>query len=150
MISVLLFMLILPIISIVMDTASVNTPFTVLIAGKWLIFWAIGVRLLIAGIRQVTKPSFTAQQIFRISGSDSFPIIRELGFANICMGTIAILSIFRPEWRMPAAIAGGLYFGLAGILHLIKKPESRNEAIALVSDLFIFIIMLVYCCVAIS
>ncbi|TCC98521.1 DUF6790 family protein [Pedobacter hiemivivus] len=150
LISVLLFMLILPIVSIVVEVFSADVDFSVLLVGKWLIFWAIGVRLLIAGIRQITKPSFTAHQIFRITGNDSFPIIRELGFANICIGIIAMLSVFRPEWRMPAAIAGGLYFGLAGMMHLIKKPESRNEAIALVSDLYIFIIMLVYCSVAIS
>jgi len=78
----------------------------------------------------------------------SYPVIRELGFANICMGTLAILSIFRPDWQMPAAITGGLYFGFAGLLHLVKKPESGNEAIALVSDLYIFVFTLVYCIVA--
>ena len=142
--SVLLFMLVLPLVSVIIDIYVNDFPFTMLLAGKWLIFWAIGVRLFIAGIRQATKPAFTAQQIFRISGSDSFPVIRELGFANICMGLIGILSILQPSWRMPAAIVGGLYFGLAGMMHVFKKPDSRNEMIALVSDLYIFLIMLFY------
>jgi hypothetical protein len=72
-------------------------------------------------------------------------VIRELGFANICIGLIAMTSLFQPGWRMPAAVAGGLYFGLAGMLHVFKKPDSRNEFIALVSDLYIFILMLAYC-----
>ena len=45
---------------------------------------------------------------------------------------------------MPVALAGGLYFGLAGMLHVFKKPDSRNEVIALVSDLYIFLITLLY------
>jgi hypothetical protein len=145
-VSVLLFMLLLPLVSVSINSYRDGLPFSLLLAGKWLIFWAIGVRLFIAGIRQATKPAFTAQQIFRISGSDSFPVIRELGFANICMGLIAMFSILLPAWQMPAAMAGGLYFGLAGALHVFKKLNSRNELIALVSDLFIFIWMLAYCC----
>jgi hypothetical protein len=144
-VSVLLFMLLLPLASVIFNSYLDGLQFTLLLAGKWLIFWAIGVRLFIAGIRQATKPAFTAQQIFRISGSDSFPVIRELGFANICMGMIAMFSLLWPSWRMPAAMAGGLYFGLAGMLHLFKKLNSRNELIALVSDLFIFLLMVAYC-----
>jgi hypothetical protein len=143
-ISVLLFMLLLPLVSVIINIHRDGLPFTLLLAGKWLIFWAIGVRLFIAGIRQATKPAFTAQQIFHISGSDSFPVIRELGFANICLGLIGMLSILQSAWRMPVALAGGLYFGLAGMLHVFKKLESRNEVIALVSDLYIFLIMLLY------
>ena len=142
--SVLLFMLLLPLICIITNIHQDSLPFSLLLAGKWMIFWAIGVRLFIAGIRQAIKPAFTAQQIFRISGSDSYPVIRELGFANICLGLIGILSLFRPDWRMPAAMAGGLYFGLAGLLHVFKKPDSRNEVIALISDFYIFLIMLLY------
>ena len=42
------------------------------------------------------------------------------------------------------AIVGGLYFGMAGIQHIYKKPASANETIALFSDLFIFTILLLY------
>jgi hypothetical protein len=71
-------------------------------------------------------------------------VIRELGFANICMGIIAMTSLIQAEWRLPAAVAGGLYFGLAGLLHVFKKPDSRNEMIALVADLYLFIVMAAY------
>jgi len=144
LISVVLFMLLLPLVSTLIEMKGHDLPLSLLLAGKWLIFWAIGVRLLIAGICQATKPAFTAQQIFHISGTDSYPVIRELGFANICMGIVAITSLFQSEWRMPAAVAGGLYFGLAGLLHVFKKPDSRNEMIALVSDLYLFIVIAAY------
>jgi len=58
--------------------------------------------------------------------------------------TGGIVSLLHPEWTSIMAIVGGLYFGLAGSLHLFKKLDSGNEIIALVSDLFIFIIMAAY------
>jgi hypothetical protein len=60
------------------------------------------------------------------------------------MGLLGIISLFKPIWSVPAAIAGGLYFGLAGFSHLSKRPETRNEVIAMISDLFIFGLMSVY------
>jgi len=84
------------------------------------------------------------KQIFQFKSEESFIVIRELGFANVCIGLIGILSLLKPVWNAPAAIAGGLYFGLAGLSHLLKKPESKNEVIAMISDIFIFLLMLVY------
>ena len=143
LISVLFFMLILPGGSAVWEHYR-GSDFGWVLIGKWFVFWAIGMRLLVAGIRQATKPAFTAKEIFHMSGEESFPVIRELGFANICVGLLGILSLFHSAWHDAAALTGGLYFGLAGMLHLFKKPDSRNEVIALVSDLYLFLIMLLY------
>lgn len=144
LVSVLLFMLILPVISIGIEAAPHSTSPGWSLIGKWFVFWSVGVRLFIAGIRQVTKPAFTAKEIFHISGEESFIIIKELGFANISIGAAGILSLFKTEWTEIVAIAGGLFFGLAGFLHILKKPDSNNERIALVSDLYIFVILLLY------
>jgi hypothetical protein len=72
------------------------------------VFWAGGVRLLIAGIRQVVQPRFTAEEIFRIHDRASFPIVREVGFANLSTGLLGICSLFRVGWVVPAAIVAGL------------------------------------------
>jgi hypothetical protein len=144
LISILLFMVILPILSIVVEWVGQKAPLNWLLVGKWFLFWSVGIRLFIAGGRQVSKPAFTAREIFHLGSDDSFPIIRELGFANLSMGSIAILSLFFPGWRMPAAVAGGAYFGLAGLLHVFKKPDSKNEVIAMISDLYIFILMVCF------
>jgi hypothetical protein len=144
LVSVLLFMLLLPLGSILFGVVVNKQPFGWLLIGKWFIFWALGVRLFIAGVRQVSKPAFTAKEIFRIDDPGSLPVIRELGFANLCIGLIGILSLFLPSFRTPSAVAAGLYFGLAGFLHLFKKPDSRNELIALISDLFIFGLVALY------
>jgi len=144
LISVMLFMLILPAGSIVYQCLTQKTPFDWPLIGKWFLFWSVGVRLFIAGIRQVTKPAFTAKEIFHINNEESHIIIKELGFGNLSIGLIGILSIFKTAWCAPVAIAGGLFFGLAGIQHILNRPASKNEMIAMISDLYIFCIMALY------
>jgi hypothetical protein len=141
LISILLFMVTLPILSIGWQAYRSSGTLSWGLTEKWFLFWAAGVRLFIAGIRQVTKPSFTAQEIFHISDSGSFAIVRELGFANISIGLISMLSLCYPLWRTPAAVAAGLYFALAGMLHIFKRPDSRNEVIAMISDFFIAVLL---------
>jgi len=137
-------MLILPAASIMADRLLTGLPLGWVLIGRWFVFWAVGIRLFIAGIRQVTKPAFTAKEIFNFSGEESFPVIRELGFSNISLGLLGIISLFKVQWCEAAAIAGGLYYGLAGILHVFKKPGSTNEVIAMVSDLGIFVLLAFY------
>jgi len=114
------------------------------LVGKWFIFWAIGIRLFTAGFKQATNPAFTLENIFDIQNKESQVVVRELGFANICMGFLGIISLFIEQFRLSAAITGGLYFGLTGLLHVFKKRDNKNETFAMVSDLFIFILMLVF------
>jgi hypothetical protein len=61
--SVLLLMFVLPVFCILVQSADhpflQTLPFLTL---KWFVFWAVGVRLFIAGIRQVVQPSFTAEE----------------------------------------------------------------------------------------
>ena len=112
--------------------------------GKWFIFSAVGLRLFIAGIKQSTDPAFTSTEIFHIDDPDSFPIIRELGFANLCFGLIGIISLFLPHWRIVSAFGSGLYYGFAGLQHLLKRPVGTNEKFALITDILIFVFLLVY------
>ncbi|TGM13531.1 hypothetical protein EHQ81_11910 [Leptospira selangorensis] len=110
---------------------------------KWFIFWAIGIRLISAGLNQVINPAFTAS-ILQLNDSAHF-VIRELGFANLLMGGLAGLSLFFPSLRS-AATLGGLYLGLAGLLHVIRGIEHVNfkEATALISDLWGLLIVTGY------
>lgn len=135
---------ILPTIGILVQILLDNIPFSFELTGKWVIFSAVGLRLLIAGFKQVTDPAFTAKGIFNIDSPESYPILRELGFANTCFGLVALISFFVPDWRIVSAFASGLYFGIAGIQHWIKKPVGGNETYALVTDIIIFIFLLVY------
>jgi len=143
--STLLLMVILPIVFTMVELhLTIPNKALVLILGKWLLFWGVGCRLFIAGIRQITKPSFTAQSIFNISGEECFVVIRELGMANICAGLTAIISLMVPQWQTAAAFMGGLYFGLAGVLHIARKHRNANEIIPMLTDFYMLIAMAAY------
>ena len=140
--SVILSFIIVPLTAICAEASVVGSPPRLsAIALKWFVFCGIGLRLGTAGIKQIIKPQFTAREIFKIQNDSILPIIRELGFANVCFSVIAIMSLFLPAFRIPAAVAGGLYFGFAGLLHILKPKDSKNEIFALVSDIFIFLVI---------
>lgn len=139
-----LFIIILPIVFTALDYYSDTRQILINCYFRWFILSAVGLRLFSAGIRQALKPAFTAKEIFRIDNPDSHPIVRELGFANICFGILAIVSAFIPEWRLASASASGLYFGLAGIMHVFKKRSTPNETFAMLTDFFNFSLLLIY------
>jgi hypothetical protein len=137
-------MFIFPILSVLIEVvAHKNHASLVILIGKWFVFWAIGVRLFTAGLRQVIKPGLTAEGILGIKGKQSWLLVRELGFANVSIGLAGIISLWKPEWRLAAALVGGLYLLLAGFAHI---PRKRNfeENVAMYSDLVIGFIMAVY------
>jgi len=86
-----------------------DTKFSFELFGKWFIFCAVGLRLFLAGIKQITNPAFTAKEIFHIDSINSSPIVRELGFSNLCFGLIGLISLFKPECRVVSAFGSGLY-----------------------------------------
>lgn len=143
-ISVSVLTFVLPTIGFCADFFATGTALTFNLFSKWFIFSAVGLRLFLAGIKQVKNPEFTAKQIFHLDGTESFPILRELGFANICFGLVAIISLFKPEWRIVSAFASGLYYGIAGVQHGLQKTSGVNEKFALWTDLIIFVLLLAY------
>jgi len=137
--------IIFPIISIFIEcVVKENSPVSFEMIGKWFIFYAVGIRLFTAGIKQIVTPAFTAKEIFHIQEESAFVIVKELGFANACFGLIGIMSLFLPQWRIVSAFGSGLYYGFAALQHFIKKTAGANEMIALVSDVFVFVMLLIY------
>ena len=113
------------------------------LAGKWFVFWTVGVRLFVAGLRQMIQPRYTAETILGIKGEDSLLIVRELGFANCAIGSIGIGSLYFPGWLLPAGIAGTIFYGLAGINHCYHKARNPLQNVAMISDLFAAIVLLI-------
>ncbi len=111
---------------------------------KWFVFWAVGVRLFSAGLSQVFHPEMTASILSLPVAADV--IVKELGLANLVMGTAAIVSIWAVSWRPTAAFTGALYLGVAGVLHLMRLPHglSHKESVAMVSDLMIAVLVMLY------
>jgi hypothetical protein len=142
-VSVVLLMLVLPLVSIAIELSMGSHGGAVFVVGRWFVFWGAGVRLFIAGIRQVVQPSFTAG-LLGVKDSSALVVVRELGLANISMGLLSICSLFRAEWVVPGAIVGGLYYGLAGAGHVVHKDRSAHENLAMFSDLGIFVLLAVF------
>ena len=132
---------VLPIVSIVIDLAYPGGERPILVVGEWFVFWAVGVRLFLAGVRQVTNPRFTASTIFDMKEPAALVVVQELGFANLAIGTLGSLTQVNHQWVVPAAIVGGLFYGLAGIKHVLNNGRKRLESIAMVSDLFVFAVL---------
>jgi hypothetical protein len=140
---VLALMLVFPVASIIAETVFRDHGVMLwTVYGKWWVLWAVGVRLLMAGIRQIMQPRYTAEAIFGIKGEDVLPVVRELGFANAAIGFVGVGSSFFPHWVLPAAIVGMVFYGLAGINHLTHKRRNFNENVAMTSDIFVACVML--------
>lgn len=145
--SVVLLLFILPAASVVVEAAIHGGGLMPLIA-TWFVFWPVGVRLFVAGVRQVAQPQFTAQSIFNIHDPAARFIVREVGFANLAMGALGLISLPLPQWTIPAATAGGLYYGLAGLGHVLRGERNLNEHVAMITDLLIFVVLAVIVAVA--
>jgi hypothetical protein len=144
-VSVALLLFILPAACVATEAALYpHASGLIFLIGKWLVFCAVGVRLFTAGVRQVIQPQFTAEKIFHIRDQAVLPIVREVGFGNLSIGLLGICAIFRPGWLLPAAIVGGLYYGLAGVGHATQSTRNAKENFAMLSDEFVFLILLAF------
>lgn len=138
----------LPVLSIGIEAAVRGAAPAAPLVGKWFVFWSVGVRLFTAGLRQILQPEYTANVILGLQSGESLLLVRELGFANVAMGAIGMLSLPFPAWRLPAALAGGIFYGLAGINHIFQGHRNQLENVAMVSDLLVSAVLLTVCCMA--
>lgn len=104
------------------------------LALKWFTFWGVGVRIMLAAWKQMSQPAFTAE-ILKIEDPRAHVVIRELGYANASIALLALVSLVWPSFLVPAALAGGVFLGLAGIQHAAQHERGAKENLAMVSDL---------------
>lgn len=116
------------------------------LGGKWFTFWAIGARLLTAGLMQTLNPGYTRQNIFEVTDENANDIVRELGFSNLALGILGALSLLTPAWTPGAALAGGLYYGLAGFRHAMSKAANSQRKFAMISDLAVAAVFALFLC----
>ena len=139
--TIVLLMAVFPLASIAVEATVHGPAELMMLAGKWFVFWGVGIRLLTAGIRQSLQPSFTAVSIFGIRDPDAQKIVQELGFANVSMGLLGVLSLAFPAWLVPSALAGCVFYALAGVKHVFNAGRSAKENIATVSDLLFALVL---------
>jgi len=141
---VILVMFVCPALSVVIEAAASHHAASIFaLTAKWFVFWVVGIRLFTAGVRQVLQPAFTVREIFEFQSAESYPIVREVGSGNLSMGTLGICSLYHPSWIVSAALVGGLYYGLAGLLHVLRRGKNAIEQTATISDAFAFLVLLV-------
>jgi hypothetical protein len=139
-------MLIFPVASIAIEVLVLDHGvFNVATVGKWFVFWAVGVRLLVAGLRQIAQPRYTAEVILGVKNPDAILIVRELGFANTAIGGAGTVSIFLNGWVAPLAVIGAVFYGLAGINHVTHGQRGKIENAAMISDFFASAVLLTIC-----
>jgi hypothetical protein len=114
------------------------------VTGASFVFWGVGVRLTLAGLRQYFQPQFTARDILGLKGSESFVIVRELGGANIATGIAGLASLALPTFVPPVALAAAIFYAFAAGEHLKSGHRERNENVALWSDVFIALVLTLY------
>jgi hypothetical protein len=138
-------MVLLPIISIGEEHFYLHSALPPMsLVGKWFVFWSAGIRLFFAGVRQFLQPRFTTEQIFGIRSEDALPFVRELGAANLGTGIIGIASLAKPSFILPVAITATVFYGIAGIRHAADRGRTRNQNIAMMSDLFASLVLVTY------
>ena len=139
------FMLLLPLLSIAGESLLFGAPLDAALVAKWFAFWAVGWRLLLAGCKQMAQPRYTAREILGLKSDESLVLVRELGFANVAIGLVGVLSLWAPSWRLAGAFAGGVFYGLAGVMHALQGQRNRLENVAMVSDIAASAVLLGAC-----
>ena len=77
-------------------------------------------------------------------GDDALALVRELGIANFAAGIVGILSLLRPDFVLPSAIAASIFYGLAGFRHAARPARNAKETFAMATDLLGFAILAAY------
>ena len=137
---VALTMFVLPTLSVAIELEAHPAP-VMLLVGKWFVFWAVGVRLVMAGLRQLFQPGFTAREIFHMQGDDALTLVRELGVSNFAVGVVGLAAVAVPTFVLPSAITAGVFYGVAGARQVVETGRSRNQTVAMLSDLFVFAVL---------
>ena len=140
---IFLSMLFLPTASVLLEHALDPSAPIFFLVGRWFVFWGVGVRLSLAGLRQIFQPAFTAKEIFHMS-DEALPLVRELGVANIAIGVVGLLSVSFASFTLPISISAAVFYGVGGVRYAFERDRSFNENIAVVSDLFLFVVLAIF------
>lgn len=136
------FMFALPVLSVAVEPMVTHASIGAAILCKWFAFWAVGWRLLLAGVKQIAQPQYTAHTILGLKNIESLILVRELGFANVAIGLLGVLSLLVPSWQLAAALTGGVFYALAGTNHVFQIHRNRLENVAMLSDIFAAVVLL--------
>lgn len=106
---------------------------------KWLCFWVIGFSAISVGVMQAFNPSYTAD-LLHVNMSD-FIIVQELGYAQLGIGIVALLSLKWVQFKKPAVIAYGTFIFGCTVIHFLRfSAIDLGEIISTLNDIWILIV----------
>jgi len=77
-----------------------------------------------------------------IEGSEPFALVRELGGANMASEVVGLASLAMPTFVLPSALGASIFYAVAAAEHAKSEHRGANETIAMISDVFIAIVLL--------
>jgi len=90
---------------------------------------------------------FPTASIAGVKDPDAILIVRELGFANTAIGSAGLGSLYLAGWVLPVAVIGAIFYGLAGINHVTHRSRNTLQNVAMTSDFFAAVVLLIFCLV---
>lgn len=138
---VTLCMVVFPVLSVVVAGWAGATAWSAPLFAQWYVVWAVGARLALAGLRQILQPRYTAQVILSLKHEESFVLVRELGFANLALGTTGLACVWFTEWVPAVALAAAVFYGLAGANHFLRPGRGPRENFAMLTDLIATLVL---------
>jgi hypothetical protein len=137
---VALTMFVLPVASVLIEHSLRPDAPVVFLLGRWFVFWGVGVRLALAGLRQFFQPAFRQRDIPHSGRRGAVAGARTGRCEHRDGGRGPAVAGLR-ELYPPIPISAGVFYGVAGFRHMAEKSRSRNETIAMASDLFLFALL---------
>ena len=115
-----------PIVTSIVDIYIHNEKYSNLnIWYKWFLFWSIGIRLLLIGIKKVLFPLFYIKKVYK-SYCNQPNIIKDFGFSYISIGILGIISLFYDNWKFPTYITGSILYLLIGLNYFKEEYHKFN------------------------
>ena len=143
-VAVILLMIALPLICIITEHLISAEPIDPVLIGKWFMFWGMGVQLFLTGLLGYLALRIASLKNWTDTRTAYFSGIGDSKLLNIAVGVLAMLSLYFNRFREATAIAGGIFFGLRAFGRLIRKSDLGGESLLILSDLFLFCMILLY------
>jgi hypothetical protein len=126
LIDVYVFTIALPFAAVGIEAIGNRGRISTTVIAKWFLFFAVGIRLSLVGIRQMATKK----------------LVKEPGFGNLSLGAMAVISLFIPSWRMVAAFGSSFYYGTSALVHFLQRPTTSDETFILLSNGCIFLVLI--------
>jgi len=137
-----LLLAILPLLSAAAEHHFVHASISIILLGKWFMFWTIGIRLLIKGFVQVIRSRRNGNSSL-LSKDETWEVAKILGLAKMALAGMGFLCVVNDQWSLLATITVGVYLGLTGFQHDFKRPSTTTGWMNMSYDVLVFSVIAV-------